>query len=155
MRLPSFTPQEIKAIIFILVCLVIGGGVTMYKKYHPDFAPELLLERSSAVSQKANLPSEAKETTDTKAISSQVRNQKIKRPNTLPKVRDMKKNKININTAALEDLELLPYIGPVLSRRIVSYREKQGGFKSIEELKKVRGIGEKTFRKIKDFVKIE
>jgi hypothetical protein len=39
----SLTPQESKAVIFLVVILLLGSGVTLYKRYHPDFAPELLL----------------------------------------------------------------------------------------------------------------
>lgn len=63
--------------------------------------------------------------------------------------------KININTASAKELEELPGIGPALASRIVSYRETNGPFKSIEELKKVSGIGEKRFEAIKDLIIVE
>ena len=166
MTLPSFTPQEQKAIIFLLVCLVIGGGVSIYKKYHSDFAKELLLGDYSSSKEKANFPFEERneplpQTTAKEKGAQKIQSQNIfsdrtgKKSEHLSKTQDLLKNKININTATLEDLELLPYIGPTLSRRIISYREKYGRFKTIEELKKVSGIGEKTFEKIKEYVKVE
>lgn len=63
--------------------------------------------------------------------------------------------KININTATAKELEELPGIGPTLANRIVSYREKNGPFKSIEDLMKVSGIGEKRFESIKDLIVVE
>lgn len=63
--------------------------------------------------------------------------------------------KININTASAKELEELPGIGPALANRIVSYRETNGPFKSIEDLKKVSGIGEKRFEAIKDLIVVE
>jgi comEA protein len=58
--------------------------------------------------------------------------------------------KININTATAEELTALPGIGPSYAQRIVEHREKNGPFKKVEDLLNVRGIGEKTFEKIRD-----
>jgi len=63
--------------------------------------------------------------------------------------------KININTASARELEELPGIGEVLAERIVSFRETNGPFKSIEEIKKVSGIGEKKFESIRDLIVVE
>jgi competence protein ComEA len=49
MQFFNFTPQEIKALLFLLIAVLIGSGVTFYKKYHSSFAPELILERPSPV----------------------------------------------------------------------------------------------------------
>ena len=57
---------------------------------------------------------------------------------------------VNINTAPAEQLERLPGVGPTTAARIVEYRQKNGGFKKIEELMNVRGIGEKAFLKMKN-----
>ncbi|NLO89277.1 MAG: ComEA family DNA-binding protein [Clostridia bacterium] len=63
-------------------------------------------------------------------------------------------DKININQATLEQLDTLPGIGPAYGKRIIEYREKNGGFKSIEEIMEVSGIGPKTFEKIKDLITV-
>lgn len=63
-------------------------------------------------------------------------------------------NIININTASKRELEALSGIGPVLAQRIIDYREKNGGFKSKEELLKISGIGPKKFTAIKDKIRI-
>jgi len=57
---------------------------------------------------------------------------------------------IRLNTATIEDLDKLTGIGPAIAGRIIDYREKNGGFKDINELKLVSGIGDKLFEKIKD-----
>lgn len=56
---------------------------------------------------------------------------------------------VNINTASAQQLEGLPGIGTATAARIVEYRQKNGGFKKIEEIMNVRGIGEKLFLKMK------
>ncbi len=63
--------------------------------------------------------------------------------------------KININTAAQAELETLPGIGPTIARNILDYRAQNGAFKTSEELKKVRGIGDAIFERIKDRITVE
>jgi comEA protein len=61
---------------------------------------------------------------------------------------------VNLNTATAADLAKLPGIGPAVAARILEYRQKNGGFKKIEELMNVKGIGEKTFLKLKPLVTV-
>jgi len=61
---------------------------------------------------------------------------------------------ININTAASEELQKLNGVGPVTAQKIIDYRTKRGGFKTIEELMNVSGIGAKTFEKLKDYITV-
>ena len=59
---------------------------------------------------------------------------------------------ININTADEAQLTRLPGIGPSIAERIVRHRQEVGRFKTTEELKQVKGIGDKLFLKIKDLI---
>lgn len=61
--------------------------------------------------------------------------------------------KININTATQTELETLPGIGPSTALKILDYRKENGKFNTIEDIKKVNGIGESKFSKIKDLIK--
>jgi len=57
---------------------------------------------------------------------------------------------VRINTATLEQLDTLSGVGPSIAQKIIDYRTQNGGFKNVEELKLVSGIGDKLFEKIKD-----
>jgi competence protein ComEA len=61
---------------------------------------------------------------------------------------------VNLNSATPAELEALPGIGPTLAEAIVAERERRGGFRSVNELRDVRGIGEKRFADLKDKVTI-
>ena len=65
-----------------------------------------------------------------------------------------KTNKININKAGIDTLKTLPGIGEATALKILEYRENQGKYKSIEELKDVSGIGEAKFNTIKDLISV-
>jgi competence protein ComEA len=62
--------------------------------------------------------------------------------------------KVNINTATVGQLEELPGIGEVIAQRIVDYRTQHGPFKTVRDLLKVEGIGEKKFESIEDHVTV-
>ncbi len=62
---------------------------------------------------------------------------------------------LDLNSASAADLESIPGVGPALSGRIVKYRRKEGGFKNVDELIRVSGIGEVTLERIKKYVVVE
>ena len=61
---------------------------------------------------------------------------------------------VNLNTATAAQLETLPGIGKATAERILEYRQKNGGFKKAEELMNVRGVGEKSFLKLKTLITV-
>ncbi|MGQ9676047.1 MAG: helix-hairpin-helix domain-containing protein [Chloroflexota bacterium] len=64
-------------------------------------------------------------------------------------------SKVNINTASVAELERLPRVGEVIANRIVTYRQANGPFRRIEELKEFRLVGEADFEQIKDLVCVD
>ena len=61
---------------------------------------------------------------------------------------------VNVNTASASELTAVPGIGKTLAQRIVEFREKHGPFRRLEDLMRVKGIGEKSFEKIRPYVKV-
>lgn len=62
---------------------------------------------------------------------------------------------LDLNRVSPEDLSLIPGIGESLSQEIIAYRQKRRGFRSVEELKEVKGIGEAKFQSIKKYLTVE
>jgi competence protein ComEA len=61
---------------------------------------------------------------------------------------------VNLNTASLAELQTLPGIGEVLAQRIVEYRDGHGGFRAVNDLRQVEGIGDAKFQQLKDRVTV-
>ena len=59
---------------------------------------------------------------------------------------------LNLNTATQAELEKLPGVGAATAKQIIEYRQKNNGFKKVEELMNIKGIGEKSFLKLKPLV---
>lgn len=84
-------------------------------------------------------------------------------PGLLPEKEDLEMSKettvqnekrISINEATIDEFIKLPGIGSTYAQRIIEYRETNGSFTSVEDLVKVRGIGDKTLEKLKPYIKL-
>ena len=61
---------------------------------------------------------------------------------------------MNLNSASQAELEELPGVGPATAQKIITWREENGGFRSVEDLMEIRGIGEKTFAELAPLVTV-
>lgn len=75
--------------------------------------------------------------------------------NTIKNVTANKSGKVNINTSGTSELDILEGVGPATAKAIIEYREQNGPFKTIEDIKKVKGIGDSKFNKMKDDITVE
>lgn len=73
-------------------------------------------------------------------------------PGSAGKLRTPGEGKVKLNGAALDDLQRLPGVGPSTAQSILDYRQQHGSFQELDELKEVRGIGEKKFAKMEPFL---
>ncbi len=157
--------QEQRIVIFLGVLLIISAGVLLIKRFQPAWVLRITMgepdfdakEVNPAFNQRTYIPSQKQQIpeADKHEYVSPVQKNNSKKIERVSNVEVSKKTeniKININKASKQDLERLPGIGPVKAQKIIDYREANNGFKSIDELINVEGIGEKTLQKIRDSI---
>ncbi len=138
-----FTPEERFIILFLIFSIVLGSSLYLYKINHPSFAPAYIIEDFQRKVNQGNLNGEVVN------YNLPVPEQKEQE---VWKKKETPKSKININTANLRKLMQLPGIGPSYAKKILEYRKKYNGFRKISDIKKIRGIGEKKFETMKDYI---
>jgi comEA protein len=143
-----FKPSEIRLIVALSVLALAGSVVT-------------ILQRQGHLSQlnlgpltDKNVYNYSYTSKDISKSNDQASQDRLKTLSTVPEAAPPGE-KLDLNHSGLYDLEALPGIGPVMAQRIMDYRDSLGGFQSVDDLKKVKGIGPAKFALIKDKVAIK
>lgn len=143
----GFSRQERSAILILIIVLLAGLGTTYFKDTVRSQSAETLTHEDSLVLENLSRIARADRTSSSEDDSIAILIPNFDRPTG--------ETLININTAGLEELQLLPGIGPVLAARIIEYRIESGPFEAPDSLINVRGIGETKLNRILSIITIE
>lgn len=169
----SFTKSEIRVLFVLLLILSVGLGIKITKgfisddsalfdytksdKMFKDKSGNLLsvLSDTNIVVDSLFSKEELKTIKSIKNIEDSLKSLEGIKKKKGKKGDDLKEKSININTATKEQLILLPGIGESTADKILMYRKDHTGFKTIEDIMKIKGIGTKKFEKLKPFITVE
>jgi competence ComEA-like helix-hairpin-helix protein len=154
----DLTPTEKRAITVLVLVIGSAGLVQLIRPMviRSDFydysAADSVFQRTSEIyltpeGDSSRLSGRQESKPGSQGITSFPHQKNKQRPEPLPA-----QGSLDLNRASVAELERLPHIGPALAKRIVTFREKNGKFISLRELKKVKGIGDKTFELIKPYL---
>ncbi len=144
----EFSLQEKRFILFLLTTFLIGCAVTYYRQIHGDAELAMWRERQLALSREMSpltaIPGGAAAAPAAVAAPQSLLSRKLRLV-----------SRLNLNTATAEELAALDRIGPALAGRIIRYREEHGPFRTIDQLQEVKGIGPKTFARIRERIEVD
>ena len=143
----DFTPSE-KRVIFIIAGILIIAGAFQLLQPFTDRRDVIDYSESDSVFSRLSHQSlvlKKQDSAENELILQDT--QTIKASN-----KKLEKLSVNINTAGEAEIVKLPRIGPAIAKRIIEFRNKNGLFKSIDDLQKVKGIGKKTIINIKPYL---
>jgi comEA protein len=147
----DLTPSEKRTIFIISGILILSGLFYILRSYSEK--PEIIdYARSDSIFSRLthNPPTPEKNIEDISVDNIHTSATPSRKSESVIKI---KQNSIDINTATIKELEKLPRIGPAMANRIIEHRKTKGFFKSLNELKNVKGIGKKTFNLIKPYLR--
>lgn len=153
----GFTETEIKVILFLTVVFLTGYTYITFFKDKPgtEYKTFDYSEQDSMfwnAGEELNGRQNVEENNDIKKQILELKDIDLSGKNELPPLTE---KSINLNTAGLTELIRLPGIGEKTAEKIINLRTERGGFRSLDELKDVKGIGDVKFNKIKNFLYIK
>jgi competence ComEA-like helix-hairpin-helix protein len=140
-----FKPSEIRIIVVLSVLALAGSVVTLMQRQGRISRLDL------GVFSENSIYNYHYSNNDLSRVTASDSNNQLKALSTVPEAVGTGV-KIDLNHSGLYDIEALPGIGPVMAQRIIDYRDSLGGYKSVDDLKKVKGIGPAKFALLKDKV---
>ncbi len=130
----AFTKNEQKVFLFLSLVMLSGVAVKAYKAYIvPPSAPNFNYSVSDSIFTARSITNDSL-STDSGTVAGK---------------------KIDLNSASKTELMSLPGIGEAMAERIMLRRDEKGKFKTINELRKIKGIGEKKFEKLKPHIEVQ
>ena len=150
--MPSYTRRQLALLLLVVLVAGAGFGIGRWRQDHADLVEafetfDQTPPESSAVARSSSRPEPARATSSKRSRFNGERSDpdgKDKQP----------AGPVDVNRATTADLRRLPGIGPVLAARIVEARESGGPFTSIDDLKRVSGIGKSKLERVRDFVTV-
>jgi len=158
-----FTPKEFKALLIFLglgfaVLLFRGGRELFYALYPPAIPNEVALREQRNDSMFAALSRKVIEEDSLKFSipeDSILRKEKTESIAENKKAKDLPPHSIPINYADEDALTKLPGVGKVTAQRILLYRSKRGAFRDVREVMNIQGIGEKKFKEMEAYLRLD
>ena len=163
----GFTKQEQGIVLFLIFSLLVGVSVQLYNRFFHETATveinQEFVDKFNAKFEKIDSLQEPDSPLEKEKVSREnstpaSKEAQVKKQTTVQNLPENNANKfalIDINSANEEELQLIPRIGPVLAQRIIQFRQKNGQFGRIEEVRQVKGIGKATFKKISPYISVK
>ncbi len=153
LRRVGFTREEQNVLLFFIALVMIGSGYRLVERWSAPDPGNFAREYQIAESLFHHIPGPSSQLVTSSFSSTNNQYDSLKpRKKKHESASALQPHSININTARQNELEALPGIGPVTAKKIIRFREQVGRFKKPSDIKKVKGIGDKKFKKIEPFI---